>query len=65
MEMLLHEMKDALSITGLDVDHVWSCESEPCNRDFLEQIVDVKVIGLDSLSLAAMLVSMPLCSRRS
>ena len=51
VEMILHELKDALNLTGLEVDHVWSCESEPFKRDFLESVMDVKAIYLDIRSL--------------
>ena len=51
VEMLLHELKDALNITGLQVDHVWSCESEPFKRDFLQRVMDVNVIYPDIGSL--------------
>ena len=46
VEMSLHELKDALHLTGLTVDHVWSCESEPFKRDFLESVMGVKAIYL-------------------
>ena len=51
VEMILHEMKCALNLTGLGVDHVWSCESEPFKRNFLEKVMDVKVIFPDIRSL--------------
>ena len=50
MEMILCELKDALGIP-LEVEHVWSCESEPFKRDFLEHVLDVKRIYADIRSL--------------
>ena len=50
MEMILCELKDALDIP-LEVEHVWSCESEPFKRDFLEHVLDVKRIYADIRSL--------------
>ena len=49
--VMLQELKDALNLIGLEVDHVRSCESQPAKRDFLEHAMGVTSICLDILSL--------------